>query len=105
MKIDQAFNLIALTAVILQFLRSKKMEIVSGQVGPEVKYELKFENAALCFEIKRVGGMGDEEGMYGKLPALAVVAALVDAIEKAIPGDQAAEAAMVKAFLMANLPK
>jgi hypothetical protein len=105
MKLDQIFDLITITAVILHFIRSRKMEIVGGEIGAEVKYDLKFEGAALMFEIKRVGGMGDEEGMYGKLPAAAVVGALVDFIEKAIPGDQVAEAAMVKAFLMANLPK
>lgn len=81
------------------------MELAQGQVGPEISYDLKFEGMKLSFEIKRKGALGDEEGMYGALPADAVLNTVMDGIEKLIPGDQKAMFEMAKAFLASALPK
>lgn len=81
------------------------MDVVQGDLGSEVKYNLKFENLKLKFEMKRVGGLGDEQGAYAALPVDAVLNVLLDGIEQMIPGDQKALFDGAKAFLVGVLPK
>jgi hypothetical protein len=71
------------------------MEVVQGNIGPEASYSFKFEGGKL---IAAAGYQGAELGvdLVAKYDAMAVVNALIDAVEKAIPGDQAALAAMLK---------
>lgn len=71
-------------------------DLAQGQIGPEAKYSVKFEGGKLVAEALYDGAQFDA-GIVLKLDAEAVVNALIDQIEKAIPGDQTAIAAMLKA--------
>lgn len=81
------------------------MEVVHGDIGSEIKYDLKFENLKLKFEMKRVGGLGDEQGAYAALPIDAVLGVILDGLEQLIPGDQKALFDGAKSFLVGVLPK
>ena len=71
------------------------MDIAQGQLGPEAKYAFKFEGGKL---VATVGYVGAELGvdLSVKYNAVAVIDALIDAVEQAVPGDQSALAAMLK---------
>jgi hypothetical protein len=80
-------------------------EIVHGDIGSEVKYDLKFEDLKLKFEMKRVGGLGDEQLVAASLPAAAVLGVMLDGLDKLIPGDQKSMFDAAKAFIVGILPK
>jgi hypothetical protein len=74
------------------------VEIMQGNIGPEAKYSFKFEGGKL---IAVAGYEGAELGMdlSVKYNAMAIIDALIEAVEKAIPGDQSAMAEMLKAVV------
>lgn len=71
------------------------MELAQGQIGPEVTYSFKFEGGKLVAQAAYKGAELETEHM-AKYDALKVVDALIDALEKTIPGDQTAIAQMLK---------
>lgn len=78
------------------------MELAEGQLGAEAKYAFKFENGKL---VAVASYMGAELGvdLAVKYNALAVVDALIDAVEKAIPGDQSQMAALLKSVVAGSV--
>jgi hypothetical protein len=74
------------------------MEMAQGQLGPEAKYNFKFESGKLVAVLAYDGAELDIE-LAVKYDALAIVDALINAVEKAVPGDQSAMAAMLKAVV------
>lgn len=78
------------------------MEMAQGQIGPEAKYHFKFEAGKLVAVLAYDGAELDIE-LAVKYDALAIVDALIDAVEKAVPGDQSAMAAMLKAAVKGSV--
>ena len=70
-------------------------DLAQGNVGPEAKYSIKFEGGKLIAEAMYDGAQFDA-GIVLKLDADAVVSALIDRVEKMIPDDQTALAALLK---------
>lgn len=76
-------------------------DLVVGQIGPEAKYSVKFEGGKLIAEVGYDGAQFDA-GVVLKLEAEAVVNALIDKLEQAVPGDQTAIASMLKMAVKAT---
>jgi hypothetical protein len=79
-------------------------EIATGAPTPETVYQIVFKDGKLVATGVFDSALLDAEVVL-KLDGLAVVDALIDAIEKAIPGDQVAMAAMIKAAAKTALVK
>jgi hypothetical protein len=71
------------------------MEMAQGNLGPEAKYQFKFEGGKLIAAVAYDGAELDIE-LAVKYDALAIVDALINAVEKAVPGDQTAMAVLLK---------
>jgi hypothetical protein len=78
------------------------MEMAQGQIGPEAKYDVKFEGGKMSAAIAYDGEMGGAS-VEVHIPAEKIVDALIDVVEKAIPGDQTQLAAMLKGVVSGAL--
>ena len=96
-KSDIIVGIITIAGVWLRLITkgSRVSEIVQGQVGPELKYDIKFEGGKLVVLIGYDGADADAE-ISLKMDASKFVDLFIDKLEGAIPGDQKAIADMLK---------
>lgn len=78
------------------------MEVANGPIGSDGKYDIKLVDGKLVMALQYAGGDVGAELLI-KYDALKLVNSLVDAIEKAIPGDQSAMAIMLKQALQLSM--
>lgn len=76
--------------------------LIGGQIGTDAKYEIKIVDAKLRLEIT-YNKDGYEGGFFVVLPAQKLGDAMIDGLEKIIPGDQTGIAQGLKEALAKQL--